>query len=108
MLRPILPHVQRVQSVEGANIMKSKISSKWVEAACVLAKDPDAKVKCPSCERAILEVHDVPYEKEPAVFERYLTCHACGARNVMRINRGKDEGPKAKPETKPTGSCVNS
>jgi DNA-directed RNA polymerase subunit RPC12/RpoP len=56
----------------------------WVEAAKILGVDPLAKVKCPVCGQAYLDVHDEAISSEPERrHERYLTCPRCGARNVM-------------------------
>lgn len=80
------------------------VTSKWIEAGRLLSENPDAKVTCPNCERAILEVHDILFEQDPTVFERYMTCHACGARNVLRIKKNTDETkPKESPPSQSPG-----
>lgn len=72
------------------------MSRKWIDAAIVLGKDSTAKVQCPVCEAAELTVRDVFPTPDTDVFERYLECPNCGARNVMRKKR-------AKPALDPTG-----
>jgi DNA-directed RNA polymerase subunit RPC12/RpoP len=63
------------------------MSKKWIDAAIVLGKDPTATVQCPVCEAAELTVRDVFPTSDADVFERYLECPNCGARNVMRKKR---------------------
>jgi DNA-directed RNA polymerase subunit RPC12/RpoP len=62
-------------------------SRKWIDAAIVLGKDPDAKVQCPVCGIAELTVRDVFPTPDADVLERYLECSNCAARNIMRKRR---------------------
>ncbi|GMU02761.1 hypothetical protein KH5H1_68810 [Corallococcus caeni] len=55
------------------------------------AENPEAQVRCPEKGDGLLIVHDEAFSKDPARFERYLVCDACGARNVMLM--------RASPET---------
>jgi len=63
------------------------VTRAWIEAAIVLGNDPTAKVRCPVCADAELAVSDVYPTPEAPVFERYMQCPTCKARNVMRMNR---------------------
>ena len=67
--------------------MSNLTSETWVEAAERLGVDPSEKISCPSCGEGILQVRDVPWDKDPTYFERYLYCEKCGSQNVMRIRR---------------------
>ncbi len=62
-------------------------SLKWIEAAKVLAADPEAKVHCPKNEDEFLEVHDVPNPADPDQFERHLICPGCGATNILLMRK---------------------
>ena len=66
-------------------------TQRWVQAGCILADNPHCKVLCPICQKAILTVRDVRYEKKPEMFERYLSCPKCGAWNVLRMKKPVDE-----------------
>lgn len=61
--------------------------SAWLDAAIVLGNDATAKVRCPVCADADLVVSDVYPASDAHIFERYLECPSCKARNVMRMNR---------------------
>jgi uncharacterized C2H2 Zn-finger protein len=63
------------------------VTAKWIEAAKVLGRDPSAKVPCPVCDFASLEVREVPNPANEAEFERYLQCPSCGAVNIMRMRK---------------------
>jgi hypothetical protein len=60
-------------------------TERWVDAAILLADDPSAKVRCPRCRSADLEVTDV--DAGGNVFERLMRCPNCGVFNAMRMNR---------------------
>jgi len=62
-------------------------SRKWINAAIVLGRDPAARVRCPVCDDADLEVRDVYPSPSSDVFERYLQCPKCHAVNIMRMKR---------------------
>jgi C4-type Zn-finger protein len=67
---------------------KDEARRKWIEAAGILSVDPNAQVPCPNCEEDVLIVADVPYEKDPTMFSRYLRCQRCGAFEVIdRLRR---------------------
>jgi len=66
-----------------------KDTEKWIKAGSILAKDPTEKVLCPVCQKKNLEVEDIRSETNPDMVERYLFCFACGAKNVLRLNRPK-------------------
>ena len=83
--------------------MKTNEAQKWIQAGILISKDFNASVRCPKCDRAILEVHDVPYEPDPKVFERYMTCHACGARNILRMKRDAGDEQQLTPKVTKTG-----
>ncbi len=67
-------------------------SEKWVRAGIVLGKDPNAEVRCPECNSAILEVEDIPLGDDSSKVERYLSCPACKACNVLRMARQERRG----------------
>ena len=54
----------------------------WVEAANLLGRNPDAKVRCPVCGNDFITVRDVDVENEP-IFDRYLRCNSCGTISVI-------------------------
>lgn len=57
---------------------------RWIAAAAALAQDAGAKVSCPACGGADLEVIEVTWPDGSHV-DRYLSCPRCGARNTMTI-----------------------
>lgn len=66
---------------------------RWITAAATLAKDPTARVLCPTRGDDYLSVEDVPYDADPTMFARYLRCPKCGAVEVLdRLRRGEAEG----------------
>ena len=65
--------------------MNFDIRQRWIDAGIILSKDPHKKVLCPNCQIDYLEVLDVPYDKEPTRFERYMHCKRCSKYNVMRM-----------------------
>ena len=54
----------------------------WVEAGIQLARDKNAKVRCPQCGQADLVVEDTVF-KDGAGRERHMTCPSCGAYNAL-------------------------
>lgn len=61
---------------------------RWIDAGIALAKNPHAKVLCPNCGGAHLDVEDVPYDDGSSMFARYLRCHRCGAIEILdRLRR---------------------
>ena len=56
----------------------------WIEAARILAADPEAKVICPAQGDAHLEVTDAPF---PGGSERWLHCPVCHAREAVLLRR---------------------
>ncbi len=54
----------------------------WIGAGTVLGKDPTAKVTCPKCQLAALQVKDAYCRN---TLERHLFCPRCGARNSILI-----------------------
>ena len=44
-----------------------------------------AVVRCPEKDDGVLVVHDEVIQGDKSLMERYLTCSACGARNVIRM-----------------------
>ncbi len=60
---------------------------RWIEAAKVLAEDPEAKVRCPKNEDGFLEVRDVADPADGERFERHLVCPECGATNILLMHR---------------------
>lgn len=55
----------------------------WIEAGKILAQDPLAKVTCPVCSSAFLEVEDHAWDQDPNLFDRHLRCSNCGATEVI-------------------------
>ena len=60
---------------------------KWVDVARLASEDPHAQIECPVCAASTLTVTDVAPFPDSGVFERYLECPSCGARNIMRMRR---------------------
>ena len=71
--------------------MSNLASEAWIEAAERLAIDPSERIPCPACGKGILKVRDVPWQKDPTYFERYLYCENCKSQNVMRMRRQNDD-----------------
>jgi len=55
---------------------------KWIEAGKTLAADRDAKVICPECGNAFLEVTDVIWPDRTHL-DRHMRCPACASYNVL-------------------------
>ena len=60
-------------------------SKQWLAAGITLGRDPSATVMCPVCGIAELSVRDIYPTPDSEVFERYLECSNCEARNVLRM-----------------------
>ena len=58
-----------------------------LEAGMILSRNPTAKVLCPVCAKANLEVVDVPFGINQEYFERYLICPSCGSRSILRMHK---------------------
>jgi uncharacterized protein with PIN domain len=71
---------------QNYGVVEMKLSSsKWIEAAKILANNPNLKILCPECNQQNLKVLDVINEIDPYASERYLLCDGCGARNILRL-----------------------
>ena len=57
----------------------------WLDAAKVLAINPEAIVSCPECRIGKLKVKDEPIEQWNKI-DRYLYCDACGRWNVLTMS----------------------
>lgn len=64
-------------------ITMDKTTRGWVEAGKILSSDPAAKVMCPTCRGEFVQVEDHPHGKDAGLVDRYMTCDACGAREVI-------------------------
>jgi|HubBroStandDraft_6_1064221.scaffolds.fasta_scaffold4881560_2 hypothetical protein len=63
-------------------------TKRWIAAGTLLATDPDAKVRCPECEREYLVVMDVPIEGSNDSELPFMEC------NVDAKEGTKDSGVK--------------
>lgn len=54
----------------------------WLQAGNTLARDPTARIACPTCGRGVLVVSDVRIMDETRV-ERWMRCDTCGSANTM-------------------------
>jgi len=63
---------------------KAKVE-KWTAAAKILGVDPSQIVRCPERDDGVLVVHDVVFERDPTMMERWLICDTCHAGNAMRM-----------------------
>jgi len=59
-------------------------AQRWIEAGARLAKDPAARVSCPACGAAPLQLNDVMGAR---ALERVMSCPKCGARNFVLLSR---------------------
>jgi len=57
-------------------------TQRWIDAGTRIARDPDAKVACPACSAAELDVTVVEHP-DAGGWDLYLVCPACGAQNVV-------------------------
>jgi Zn finger protein HypA/HybF involved in hydrogenase expression len=67
-------------------------TKRWITAGTLLASDPDAKVRCPECEREDLVVMDVPIEGSNEL-DRYMSCPNCRSWNVMLMSKKEPRTP---------------
>lgn len=70
--------------------MSSTNLKAWTEIAKVLAKDPSARIQCPSCGNDLVKVEDHESPRDPTMIERVLSCPACGRRGAIRMKRKED------------------
>ncbi len=61
--------------------MLSEESKGWIEAAKILAEDPDKKIICPKCNVGYLFTKDVLWE-DGKKCDRYFICSYCNAYNT--------------------------
>jgi hypothetical protein len=71
--------------------MNSDITKRWIEAGKLIATDSCAKVPCPACQAAALQIEDVRSEINPSLLERHMLCPQCGAYNSLRLTRPQPE-----------------
>ncbi len=62
-------------------------SKRWINAAIILGKNPNAKVSCPRCGQNYLKVEDVQIAN---TLERHLMCLSCNATNSILIRTEKE------------------
>jgi Zn finger protein HypA/HybF involved in hydrogenase expression len=55
----------------------------WIDAGARLTRDPQARVLCPECREAPLDVSDIMGAR---ALERLMTCPKCGARNFALMS----------------------
>ena len=67
--------------------MNSEITKRWIEAGKNIAVNPNAKVLCPVCQKAYLEVKDIKNANNPSEIERHMICPECGAHNALKLTR---------------------
>jgi len=60
-------------------------SKRWIQAGVTLAREAKARVKCPVCQQAELDIQDQLLGD--GRFERHMRCPRCGAYNSMLMNR---------------------
>ncbi|WP_336774764.1 hypothetical protein [Paenibacillus sp. MMO-58] len=63
------------------------MKKEWIDAAKLLANNPNLSTKCPDCGNYILEVVDVDSPLNAVDFERYVTCPQCKAQAVLKMKR---------------------
>jgi len=61
----------------------SDLTKRWMDAGAKLAGNPGARVLCPACQGARLEVTDI---MGASAFERQMACPKCGARNWVVLS----------------------
>lgn len=59
-------------------------TKKWIEAAKILAENPNEKVTCPECAKGNLIVKDEVAEALNKM-DSYLICNNCGKWNVISM-----------------------
>jgi hypothetical protein len=57
----------------------------WIEAGKAIAQDASAKVPCPVCRSATLEIRDEVSSSDSSLRERHMSCPNCGATNSIRL-----------------------
>jgi hypothetical protein len=62
----------------------SRLTQAWIEAGHLLARDPSARIACPSCGRGVLVVSDETIPDGRHV-ERWMRCNACGRANTILL-----------------------
>jgi Zn finger protein HypA/HybF involved in hydrogenase expression len=67
--------------------MNIELKQRWIDAATTLGKDVTAKVLCPKCQAANLDVVDVQDTQSSHVVARIYKCPSCGAYNEVRLGR---------------------
>ena len=58
----------------------------WLDAAKILAENPEAVVNCPECEKGKLKTKDEEI-KEWDKIDRYLICDTCGRYEVLTMTK---------------------
>lgn len=61
-------------------------AKRWIDAGSKLSNDPQARVSCPACHGAALQLSDV---LGASALERVMTCPKCGARNFVLLSNAK-------------------
>jgi hypothetical protein len=65
----------------------NEIATLWLEAAKVLAVNPNAIINCPACKIGKLLIKDEPFGKDQ--IDRYLICDACGKYETITMSKPK-------------------
>ncbi len=60
----------------------------WIEAAKIAISNPKAKIRCPNCGDAFLEIEEVEI-LELGKKDIHLICPNCGERNTVTTNLKK-------------------
>jgi transcription elongation factor Elf1 len=63
-------------------------TEKWITVAQQLMSDLSKPVHCPFCEKANLDVTDVPWS--PQMSERWIACPNCKEATALRIRNTTD------------------
>lgn len=63
--------------------MRTSTTQQWIDAGARLTREPQARVLCPDCRGAHLEVMDVMASRS---LERLMTCPSCGARQTAIVS----------------------
>ena len=66
--------------------MMNDEAKRWLEAGSRLNKDPKARVSCPACRGAALQLSDV---LGASALERVMSCPKCGARNFVLLSNAR-------------------
>lgn len=62
-------------------------SKRWLDAGVKIGNNPTARVLCPKCQQADLNVWDQYFAGVATHVERHMKCPKCGAANSMRKAR---------------------